>query len=141
MDDYNPLSAYFNNMSVNSTVLNRQNIRVQRPSSLKIANPAVGNDKRLPCFNVDKFIEGLPGNDNFMNGMYAAFGTDSPRTPFNNANNQYLFNKESPMFTPLVPKERPWRQFMPAEEIIKEKASADIIERGLRDIEKIWQSS
>jgi hypothetical protein len=139
MDDYNPLSAYFNEMSVNMPTTNRQSIRVQRPSSLKIANPV--NDKRLPRFNVDKFIEDLPGSDNFMNGMYASFGTDSPRTPFNNANNQYLFNKESPMFTPLMPKERPFRHFMPAEEIIKEKASADNIERGLRDIEKIWQSS
>jgi hypothetical protein len=142
MDDYNPLSAYFNEMNVNNGV-DKQNVRVQRPSSLKIMNPnSAANDKRLPRFNVDKFIADLPGNDNFINGMstiYAPFGMDSPRTPFNG--NQYMFNKESPMFTPLV-KERPWRQFpnLPVEDLNKDKASADI-ERGLRDIEKIWQFS
>lgn len=70
----------------------KQKIRVQRPSSLKIMNPPQVNnvDKRLPNFNIDRFIADLPGNDNFM---YAPFGTDSPRTPFN----QCVFTKESPM--------------------------------------------
>lgn len=138
MDDYHPLNAYLNDLHVTNPMI-KQNIRVQRPSSLKISNPPMqaSNDNRLPRFNVDKFIADLPGNDNFMNGMYAPFGVDSPRTPFNNSQ----FVKNSPMFTPMI-KEHPWRQFptLPVDEVIKEKASADI-ERGLRDIEKIWQTS
>jgi len=136
MDDCNPLSAYFNEMCLRREA-ERQKVRVQRPSSLRIQNPQVNslqNDNRLPRFNVDQFIADLPGNDHgFMNGMYAPFGTDSPRTPFN----QSMFTKDSPMFTPVVPKEPTWNRFNAFRQ--DDKASADL-ERGLRDIEKIWQS-
>jgi len=140
VDDFNPLNAYFNEMSMNKQP-EKPNLRVQRPSSLKILNPPVnGADKRLPNFNIDRFIADLPGNDNFMNSMstiYAPFGTDSPRTPFN----QYTFTKESPMFTPMVPKENAWARFnaYKQEEFLKDKASAESsIDRGLLDLEKIW---
>jgi len=139
MDECNPLSAYFNEMCLRQEN-GRQPIPVQRPSSLRIQNPTLNNnDKRLPRFNVDQFIADLPGSDSngFMNGisaMYSPFGIDSPRTPFN----QSMFTKDSPMFTPVVPKETTWNRFNTFRQ--DDKASADI-ERGLRDIEKIWQSA
>jgi hypothetical protein len=130
MDECNQLSAYFNEMCLRREA---QQVRVQRPSSLRIQNPAA--DNRLPRFNVDQFIADLPGSDNgFMNGLSAMYA-DSPRTPFN----QSMFTKDSPMFTPLVaPKEPSWNRFSAFRQ--DDKASADI-ERGLRDIEKIWQSA
>jgi len=135
-DELNSLSAYFNDISLQKEA-NRQNIRVQRPSSLKIVNPAAINngDKRLPNFNIDRFIADLPGNDNFMNmNMYASFGTDSPRTPFN----QCMFTKESPMFTPMLPKENTWSRFSNFKQEEYKALAESSIERGIKDIEAIW---
>jgi hypothetical protein len=76
-----------------------------------------------------------------MNGMstiYAPFGNDSPRTPFN----QYSFVKESPMFTPMQPKEENgWGRFsaFKQDEFQKNNAMAEFnIDESLRDISKIW---
>lgn len=85
-------------------------------------------DNRLPNFNVDRFIADLPSNDydNFMNNLQplaTPFSMDTPVSPFN----PQILAKDSPRFAPGIHRESVWEK----------TASADV-ERGLRDLEKIW---
>ncbi|CAD5222903.1 unnamed protein product [Bursaphelenchus okinawaensis] len=112
----NPLNAFFGGMC-----LEEQN-RL-RPDSLKITNQA-NNDKRLPRFNVDKFIADLPmvDHDSFINNLNAL-----PTPLAMDSSLGFGHFKESPFMTPVVnPPSSIWSRH-------------DLeMERNLHDLEKIW---
>uniref|UniRef100_A0A914DX92 Uncharacterized protein n=1 Tax=Acrobeloides nanus TaxID=290746 RepID=A0A914DX92_9BILA len=156
------LFSYFNELRIQPAQLEsmpfdtfRQrtsSLTMKRPTSLNIRNNNSWTRDQNPekengnvsNFNIDKFIEDLPPlvNENILSNLYAL------RTPIGE---QYQSLSDSPLFTPVLPKERGdvWKMSAASSKdstnniqpLGRELTSADIGGNPFlyNDLERIWQ--